>query len=398
MRLAYVCADPGVPVFGSKGCSIHVQEVIRGLTARGVNIDLFTPRFGGDVPTDLAGVRCHQLPRIPKGDLAQREQSALQANAELQAALDREGPFDAVYERYSLWSDAGIGYAKACGIPGLLEVNAPLIEEQVRHRDLIDRASADRVAKYLFRTATTLITVSSEVAQYVRAFTEADDHVHVVSNGVDPDRFSPDVLPARQRVPDTFTVGFVGTLKPWHGVSILIDAFDRLHASFPGARLLIVGDGPERENLLADLSSRRSSMADAVVFTGAVAPDEVPAWLTSMDVAVAPYPDLDQFYFSPLKVFEYMAAALPVVASEIGQLTSVIENGVNGRLYPPGDVTALAQILDELCRSPQKNDRMGRAARETVIREQTWEGTVQQILEAAKLEHRLPALSTERGD
>jgi hypothetical protein len=167
MRIAYICADPGVPVFGQKGCSIHVQEVIRSLLRQGVQVELFATRLGGDPPAGLETVTVHQLPAIPKGEQAAREQAALSANLDLRLALEQEAPFDLVYERYSLWSFTAMEYAQAVGIPGLLEVNAPLIEEQEKHRGLCDRASAQRVAERVFSAATALIAVSEEIKTYL---------------------------------------------------------------------------------------------------------------------------------------------------------------------------------------------------------------------------------------
>ncbi|HEV3236723.1 MAG TPA: hypothetical protein VGZ25_07015, partial [Gemmataceae bacterium] len=118
MRIAYVSADQGVPVFGCKGCSIHVQEVLRALVNRGAEIDLFTPRIGGETPSCLESVRLHRLPTISDGDTATREKRALEANDELAKALMKSGPFDWIYERYSLWSHAGMDFAAKVGIPG----------------------------------------------------------------------------------------------------------------------------------------------------------------------------------------------------------------------------------------------------------------------------------------
>src|SRR5205085_1861673 len=123
MRIAYVCADGGVPVFGRKGCSIHVQEVVRALSQRGARVELFASRTEGEPPLALDEIRVHALPALPRGDHAIREQAALAANDALYKTLERDGPFDLVYERYSLWSYAGMEFARDSSTPGLLEVN-----------------------------------------------------------------------------------------------------------------------------------------------------------------------------------------------------------------------------------------------------------------------------------
>jgi glycosyltransferase involved in cell wall biosynthesis len=379
MRVAYISADPGVPVFGRKGCSIHAQEVLRAMSARGAKIDLFATSLGGDPPPGLEMVRVQSLPPAPKGELAAREQLSLAANADLQRSLERAAPFDFIYERYSLWSSAGMDYAQKAGIPGLLEINAPLIEEQVEHRGLVDRAGAAAVAERAFSDAKVLLAVSEEVAAYVERFPGAAGKVRVLPNGVDPGRFPPDLAPSLPGPPGAFTVGFVGTLKPWHGVEILVEAFARLHQKNPSARLLIVGDGPEMKNLQADLARR--GLLDKAHFTGAVAAREVPGLLASMNVAVAPYPELARFYFSPLKVYEYMAAGLPVVASRIGQLTRLIEPDVTGLLVKPGDAGELASALDRLSRDPALRERLGKSARAAVLRDHTWDAVVARIFE-----------------
>lgn len=373
MRLAYVCADPGVPVYGSKGASVHVQEVVRALGRQGAEVVLFTPRVGGEAPPDFAGVRVAQLPGLPKGELAQREVQALESNTVLAEGLRREGPFDAVYERYSLWSYAGMETARRWGAAGLLEVNAPLIDEQLEHRGLVHVGEAYRVAGRVFAAATALLPVSSEVAGYLEGFPGTTGKVHVTPNGVDPARFVP-----HRPDPAAFTVGFVGTLKPWHGVEVLLAAFAGLRARVRAARLLLVGAGPEQGRLEAEAA--RLGLSAAVTFTGAVPPGCVPALLARMDVAVAPYPAQGNFYFSPLKVYEYMAAGLPVVASRVGQLAELIEDGRNGLLCSPGDVFALTNALLRLASDAALRARLAAAGRETVLRAHTWERVAERIM------------------
>ena len=384
MRVAYICADSGVPVFGSKGCSIHVQEIVRAMQRQGAQVELFATRFDGDPPPALETVPIHEIPVAPKREPALRERSRLAANHDLRAMLERNGSFDLIYERYSLWSYAGMKYAQAVGVPGLLEVNAPLVEERAKHGILVDRPGAERVEEKVFSLAKGLIAVSKELVDYLERYPAARGRVHLLSNGVDPDRFPVGLQPSYPTEPGTFTVGFLGTLKPWHGLPLLVEAFAEVHGRDPDSLLLIVGDGPERSSLMADLSER--GLDKAVYLTGAVAPSDVPGLLASMDVGVAPYPQQPHFYFSPLKVYEYMAAGLPVVASRIGQVARVIQDGVNGLLCPPGDAGALAAVLDRLRREPELRARLGESARETVIQKHTWDAVVTRIFHLAGLE------------
>lgn len=380
-RVAYVVSDPGVPVFGRKGCSVHVQEVLRALLRLGAEVVLFARRFDRDRPPELDAVSVRHLPPLPGGSGEARERAALGANRALRSALEGAGPFDLVYERYSLWSFAAMEYARAAEIPGLLEVNAPLVEEEARYRTLVDRAGAIRASERAFRSASCLVAVSEGVADYLRELTGTADRIHVIQNGVDPDRFPEGLAPALPAPPGVFTVGFLGSLRPWHGLSVLVEAFSALHRIDRATRLLVVGDGPERSSLLADLSARGLLGAARVV--GPVAPSAVPALLASMDAAVAPYPSLPRFYFSPLKVYEYMAAGLPVVASRMGQIGDVIDAGVNGLLSPPGDAAALADALDRLRCDLALRRRLGEAARTTVRRGHTWIAVAERLLAVA---------------
>jgi glycosyltransferase involved in cell wall biosynthesis len=373
--------DSGVPVLGRKGCSIHVQEVIRALGRAGVEVDLFATRIEGELPSGWSHVRLHEVPVENLGGRPERERANLAANDHLNAALEYEEPFDFIYERYSLWSYAGMERAREMDVPGLLEVNAPLIEEQAEFRGLANRAKAEEVAERAFTAASALIAVSDEVAAYLENYPGARGKVVVIPNGVDPHRFNSGLESARSRDREIFTVGFVGSLKPWHGLSILVDAFHRFHQEESNSRLLIVGDGPERAKLSEDIERR--GLQAAVHLTGSVSPEEIPGWLTSMDVAVAPYPFLTQFYFSPLKVFEYMAAGLPVVASEVGQIRRVIQHDVNGVLVPPGDSLTLAGAFHFLRNAPEVRFRLGQEARKTILRNHTWDQVVGRILKAS---------------
>ncbi|WP_324649835.1 glycosyltransferase family 4 protein [Georgenia sp. H159] len=404
MRIAYVCADPGIPVFGTKGASVHVQEVLRVLLEAGHRVELFCRRTDGEPWPAAASARTagrltvHELGRIRGTDVADRERRAMAADRELRAALEAAGPFDAVYERYSLWSTAGTAYARDHRVPAVLEVNAPLPEEQARHRGLVHAAEARAVVREASRDASVVVCVSEPVAGWLRAELAAAGtlpghapRVVVEGNGVDVTR----VLPALTPTDRPFTVGFVGTLKPWHGTETLLEAHALLRRSVPDARLLLVGDGPQAAALREQAAGLGT--ADAVEMTGAVAPVDVPAHLHRMDVATAPYPEAGEGYFSPLKVYEYMAAGLPVVASAVGQLPEVLDHARTGFLVPGSDPTALAAMLHVLSADRWLRERVGAAARQHVVGGHTWTHVVERTFAAGGLRLSVPLDGTSAG-
>jgi len=327
----------------------------------------------------LEAVAVHGLPRAPKGDTATRERALQAADAGLAAALAACDPIELLYERASLWSVAGLEAARAREIPTVLEVNAPLVDEQAEHRELVDRAAAEAIVTRQAAAATVLAAVSLGVADHLRArHPEAVTRIHVVPNGVDPVRFGAPATPDPER---PFTVGFVGTLKPWHGLEVLVEAFARAHDQLPEARLLVVGDGPGRACLERDLASR--GLTAAAELTGAVAPDAVPALLARMDASTAPYPAHEPFYFSPLKVVESMAAGVCVVVSRVGELATLVEDGHTGRLVAPGDPAALGAALVALGRDAAARGAMAAAGRRAVLEHRTWDAVVERVLDLA---------------
>ena len=370
-RLAYLCVDPGVPVFGTKGASVHVQEIVRAWRNRGADVTVYCTRAGNDVPADLADLAVVVIPVTGKG--AEREASQAAAAAELAQRVLDDGA-SAVYERYSLFSDALARVTARLRIPGFLEVNAPLIDEQRTHRTLHDEAAATTALQVQVSAAARTVCVSDPVAAWVRNRVDPQHHerIRTVANGVNVDRIRPST-----EAPGTPVVAFVGTLKPWHGVETLIEA----QAS--GSRtwtLRIVGDGPQGP----ELRTLAAKVGADVEFTGAVAPESVPEVLAGCSIAAAPYPSTqnagDQ-YFSPLKIYEYCAAGLPVVASRVGQVPQIIDDGVTGLLVEPSDPYALAEAIDGLAAAPLARAAMSSAARRVATERHSWDTVLNRITE-----------------
>ncbi|MDA0657649.1 MAG: glycosyltransferase family 4 protein [Planctomycetota bacterium] len=383
MRIAYVSLYRGVPVYGGKGCSLHVQEVLRVFLSRGDDVSLFAVNVGGRTPEGLEAVQLHEIPMAPAEHTTERERCLREANERAQSMLANAGPFDLAYERHALWSSAAAEYGSAYGVPSIIEVNAPLVDEQLAHRELNDRIAAEAATRRCFAVARVVACVSAEVGRYAQRHGASQEKIMIVPNGVRTDCFTPSDPDMRHK--QAYRIGFVGSLRPWHAVGDLIEAFSliKTRESDRPAELVIVGDGPIRDSLEQRVSRLPCNIQSAIHFTGHIAADQIPSRLRRFHVAVAPYAADEEFYFSPLKLYEYLATGLPVVAACTGQLSAIIENGRNGMHYVPGDCVSLAAVLERVRDDRPLAIALGVAARNDAVTHHRWEQRVQQMLNAA---------------
>jgi glycosyltransferase involved in cell wall biosynthesis len=191
--------------------------------------------------------------------------------------------------------------------------------------------------------------------------------VEVAPNAVVPERFAD--LPARPPSAPPLAV-FSGALRPWHGIETIAEAWGILGAAAP--RLRVIGDGPAREVVTA---------AGAEML-GAVPHEQVPRLLGEADIGLAPYSPDAPVYFSPLKLFEYLAAGLAVVAADIPGVRDVTGDEA-AVLIPPGDAPALARAVADLANDHLERDRLGAAAR-ALAAEHTWQRRGQRIIDAVR--------------
>jgi glycosyltransferase involved in cell wall biosynthesis len=139
--------------------------------------------------------------------------------------------------------------------------------------------------------------------------------------------------------------------------------------------LLVVGDGNEMKTL----RKLEQEFPDRVKLTGNLPHDRVPSYIHGIDIAVAPYPDLQPFYFSPLKILEYMACGKAVIASSAGQINQMIDHGETGWLIPPGDRDAFVNAIRHLAGDANLRKRMGQKAADVARKEHCWKKRVEYI-------------------
>ena len=223
------------------------------------------------------------------------------------------------------------------------------------------------------------IAISQAVKQTILDIGVPEQDISIVHSGIDVERFaSPDRekahrLAAELRIAEhSFVVGSVGSLVPCKGHSVLVEAFEEVAKSAAAALCLIVGDGPEKPRV--EISVRKKGLRDRVVFAGQR--EEIPELLSLMDVFVMP--SLQEGLGTA--ALEAMAAAKPVIASNVGGLSEAVVDGRTGFLVAPGEAAALARAILQLMNDPGKMSALasnaGKHVRDRFSCEAMVEGTI----------------------
>lgn len=399
MKIAYLTADFGVPVYGTKGASVHVNSIASELSDLEHEVIVLTPS-PGVIPNEKQKFNTIEIPlegswpdiidSLKEEDLCQnnrlrKDLRNLMYNSWLQLrakAILQEFKPDFLYERYSLFGTAGIYLSREHNIPLILEVNAPLVEEQQQQRGLSLTKVAKTTQKIIFNEADHIIVVSKWLKEYVIQHGAKSNRITVIPNGVDPAKFNPrSASQLRHKLgwEDKFVMGYVGAMKDWHGLPTVLEAMRLLKNLKKKFQLLLVGDGPHLPLLKQQIETMK--LQDYVHLTGLVPHQEVPNWVGTMDVAIAPFSTNAAEYFSPVKLFEYMAMECPVIAARISQTAEIIKPGHTGWLYEPGNSIELAEKLSWMNENRTLIKQAGKRACEMVRKEYTWRRNAEQVID-----------------
>ena len=290
-----------------------------------------------------------------------------------------------VWQHHDLFHLAGEPLARRHHIPLISYVHAPQVWEGTRWG--VQRPGWARSLERLgdrppLLRSDVVACVSEEVADEVVRLGIARDHVIVSPMAVDAQRFSPSISghAARERLElgDAFVVGWAGSFRKFHGLDAALEAFAILRRSSPDSRLLLVGDGPERDAVEAE--ARELGLGESVVFAGATAHADLPELVAAMDIAVVTALDVGAFHYSPQKMREYLACGRPVVAPRVGDISRTVIDRVDALLYDAGDAQAFAELLIELEGDPALREQLGQAGRTLMERTGTWDARLEQLL------------------
>ena len=364
MRILYSAIDQAVP--GTNGGSVHVAAVAEGLAALGHDVTaLVTPGAGQATPSTVRWIA--MPPPLGSPHLRLFRSRAIDTIA-------RSVRPDAIIERYHNFGGEAIRLARPLGAVGVLEVNAPVIDHPGSAKAWLDRTLIVRPMRrwreHVCAAADVIVTPNAAI---LPASVPAA-RVRVLEWGADTARFRPAAAgPAPFVRPDVTTLAvFAGAFRSWHGAIHLVEAIETLRArGHKDVGAVMIGDGPE----LARVREAAAGI-EAILFTGPLPHERMPAALAAADIGVAPFdvgahaPLSLGFYWSPLKMFEYMASGLPVVAPAVDRIPRLVADGTEGILYGQGN-DALADALLRLT-DPDLRARLGGAARARAVREYSW--------------------------
>jgi len=396
VRILYL-ANEEIP--GRMGGSVHAWEVARGLAARGHVVTALVNRGPGQEAEErIEGVR------IVRGRLRVRGRMIPLRGLATAMALGRHA--DVILERHITPGGAGTVITRTRGIPLVLEVNSPHVEELIWRMDIrspILRRALRAWVDWQFRACRLAVAPRANIVPAC-----ARDRVAVRGWGVDADRFRPEAAdtPAavafrsRHDLAGRVSVLFAGSFRAWHGARDLPEIARRALARAPEIKLVLVGEG----DLLTDVRAEVQALglSKDVAVAGSVPHDEMPAVVASCAIGIAPY-DTDAyaplarfgFFWSPLKIFEYMACGLPVVLFGYEGLREHVGESERGLAVTPRDLDAFAGAIAMLARDAASRRGMGERARDYVLREHTWRDHVAWL--DARLQEAAGARAAERA-
>lgn len=370
MRILYTAIDTPIP--GTHGGSVHALELCRALAERGHDVHLVAPAGPGcrkqSAGEGLQGgttghVHVHRLAKPPRF----LEWTAAGKVRRLARALSP----DVVVDRFYTFSGAGIWAAHTLGIPAVLEVNSPARPFPGSWRDRLDRLS---VVQPVDRWRQRILTWSDAIYATSKHLVppERQRDVTVVTNGVDTRRFR---AGPPSRAGEPLRCVYVSSFRSWHGAEDLVEAVRILVSRRVPLHVTCLGQGPRWST--ARSAAKRAGLLDSIEFLGDLRYDEVPRHLADAEVGLAPF-SLEAFsalqlgwFWSPIKIFEYLAAGLAVVTVDVAELRELLP-GTVARFYAPGQPALLADQLQWLSSNREQLADTRRSARALAESSYTW--------------------------
>jgi len=379
---------------GRSSQAMHIRSLVEALKADGHEVTIVSPpgvdplRAAGMMPFLRKADRARGLQRVWKYISCECPQLVFEMFEllynlflpfRLFPVLWRQ-PDAVLYERHAYFMFMGVLLGKWLKRPVLLEVNE--LAGFKRARGLILERLARRIDGWVFSRANHILCVSRVLAEEAQMRGADSKRVHVLPNAIDSNRFqnpkSWQSLRASLGIEGSIVIGHVGLFYRWDRLDVLIEVVGAIRERHPNIKVLLVGDGPEMDNLKE--TACRLGMEKEVVFSGPVPRDDVPRYIDAMDICVLP--DSNAFG-SPIALFEFMAMGKPCVVPDLGPMRDVIDDNTTGLLFPHGDYNALEKALLRLVEDSALRNQLGVRAKQAVYERHTWDANARFVVQLA---------------
>ena len=406
LQIAYVMQNTGVDIHQSVGAPILVRNTLSGLTKSGHDVDLLSLQgrsvlliedinqieLQREISFGVTGSRIFKLIesgiRRIQGLLNLAYYAIFDSFRFCEILIKLLPKYIICHEYQGLFS---VGASLACSrsnTPHILTADADLIlERDISGNPLrgLHRWIALKEAKFVFNRVQRIICVSEPAKHHlIDVWGIKPEKISVLPNGVDVDmfgkKFDTKQVRSEYHLSNFQIVGFVGGFQPWHGLENLIESFYQVIHEVPKVKLILIGDGPVRDQINHKI--RDLGLESSVMITGYIPQNQVPQLLSVVDIAVLPYPELPkELWFSPLKLYEYMAAGKAIVASDSGQIGEVLSDGITGKLVKPGDISGMSEAIIELLKNKKERELLGSNAQQQALEQHSWDHYIHQLEE-----------------
>lgn len=301
-----------------------------------------------------------------------------------QKAIDAIGEVDFIYERLSAFQALGRKFQKK-SIPWILETNALLFKESGSDRkSMLLTGLARKIELNAYRNCDLVVCVSSELKKVIlENLRIPEERIFVLPNAVDIRLFKPahNNIEWKSKIP---VLGFVGLVANYQGLETLIRALAELQTEGVSYKLVIVGEGPEKQKLEGITS--QLDLIDLVEFTGRVPWEKVPALISGFDICYSGQESIDaigSMYLSPLKLYEYGAMGKPIIASDNEDAKKLI-NEDTGYLFETSKIASLKEALRKAYGQQETWAEKGTNLRTLIERKHSWDSRIDQLLTVIK--------------
>ena len=374
------------------GQAVHVRELIGAFRAAGHEVleCALVPKANGQVAhangvSGSNGTSFWQRLRLPRVAVETMEVLYNRQGRAMVRAAAREFRPDFIYERHALHCRVGLDVSRELAVPLLLEVNSPMVDE-MRTLGLLRMPGRAAATEFeVLHGADRVLAVTKVLGDMLVERGAREESVRIVPNGAVPARYSDEVHDTRRDtrermgIPEgAFALGFIGYMRPWHRLDLVLELMTR--PAFSSMHLVLIGRGPALESLLA--TARDQGLVERVHSLGELAPEVMPSHVCAFDGALIPAINA---YASPLKLFDSLAASVPTLAPDQPNLREVVTDGENGLLFDSGNIEDLAAKLGGLVADPAVGQRLGQAGRQSLLDNHwTWAGNAMRVADYAR--------------